>query len=86
MPPAMQEETHSAPRGSSAGRISSTIIPMDGYMTDDTGPQIKRGLDDGPLRWEMVERNYAIACKCDAYEVLRRKLRGLIKGSIACWL
>ena len=62
------------------------VIQMDGYVTDDTVQQTLRVLDDPDLRREMVERNYEIARKCYSYQVLKRKLSGLIEDSIACWV
>ncbi len=61
------------------------VIQMDGYVTDDTVQQARKVLDDAQLRREMVDRNYEIARKCYSYQVLKRKLGGLIEDSMACW-
>jgi glycosyltransferase involved in cell wall biosynthesis len=62
------------------------VIQMDGYVTDDTVQQTKQVLNDAELRREMVERNYEIARRSYSYQVLKRKLGGLIEDSIACWV
>jgi glycosyltransferase involved in cell wall biosynthesis len=62
------------------------VIQMDGYVTDDTVRQTKQVLDDAELRRGMVDRNYEIARRSYSYQVLKRKLRGLIEDSIACWV
>jgi hypothetical protein len=43
-------------------------------------------LDDPALRQQMVDRNFEIARRCYSYQVLKRRLGGLIQDSIACWV
>ena len=59
-------------------------IELDGYVTDDAVQATRRVLDDPAMRQQMVDRNYEIARKCYSYQVLKRKLGGVIQDSIAC--
>jgi glycosyltransferase involved in cell wall biosynthesis len=61
------------------------VIQLDGFVTDAAVQQTLTVLDDPLLRQQMVDRNYEIARKCYSYQVLKRKLNGLIQDSMACW-
>jgi len=61
------------------------VIQLDGYVTEEAVQQTLTVLDDPLLRRQMVDRNYEIARKCYSYQVLKRKLNGLIQDSMACW-
>jgi hypothetical protein len=61
------------------------VIQIDGYVTDAAVQQTLTVLDDSLLRQQMVDQNYEIARKCYSYQVLKRKLNGLIQDSMACW-
>ena len=62
------------------------VIELDGYVTADAVAKTLKVLDEPERCQEMIERNYEIATKCYSYQVLKRKLGGLIEDSIACWV
>jgi glycosyltransferase involved in cell wall biosynthesis len=62
------------------------VIQLDGYVTDDAVQATRKVLDDPVMRQQMVTRNYEIARRCYSFQVLKRRLGGLIQDSIACWV
>lgn len=54
------------------------VIAMDGYITRDVVSKVKRIIDDGEHRQQMVDFNYEIGKAFFSYSVLRRKLRALV--------
>ncbi len=62
------------------------VIQLDGYVTEEAVQKTLQVLDDPALRQQMVDRNFEIARRCYSYQVLKRRLGGLIQDSIACWV
>ncbi len=55
------------------------VIPIDGFVTQDTIDIICQVLHNPERRRQMVEKNYQLALKYFSYEVLERKLLHLIR-------
>jgi glycosyltransferase involved in cell wall biosynthesis len=56
-------------------------ITIDGFVTPKTVEQVQRLLDSPDLQHEMTEHNYRLGKKYYSYEVLRDKLRFLLRSS-----
>lgn len=54
------------------------VLTMDGFMTKRLVDSVRRVLQDGAYRADMVEHNYQLATSFFSYSVLRRKLRAMI--------
>jgi glycosyltransferase involved in cell wall biosynthesis len=54
------------------------VIEFDGYITEDEIAHTRQVLTNPQLREEMANHNYALALQYYSYQVLQRKLRGLI--------
>jgi glycosyltransferase involved in cell wall biosynthesis len=60
------------------------VVEIDGYVSNESVKQARQVLLNEKLRQAMVEKNYEIATHCFSYDVLRRKLRGLIFDALPC--
>ena len=56
-------------------------ITIDGFVTPKTVEQVQQLLDNPELQREMTEHNYRLGKKYYSYEVLRDKLRFLLRSS-----
>lgn len=54
------------------------VPTMNGYLTKDVVNHVRRVLEDGEYREEMVNHNFELGRRFYSYSVLRRKLRALI--------
>ena len=67
---------------STSSRKGSSVIEIDGHVTDEAVDLTRKVLTDFNLRNQMVAHNYEVARRHYSYAVLQRKLTSLLMDSI----